>query len=299
MSDYVVRGTALNDRVRVFGAYTTELVEELRTRHQTYPVVTAALGRTATMGAIMGLLLKGEEKVTIQIDGGGPVGRIVVDANAHGEVRGYVTHPDVLGGVNEIGKLDVRGIVGTEGYLSVIKDLGMREPYRGQVELISGEIAEDFAYYFTQSEQTPSAVGLGVLLNRDDATVRVAGGFLIQLLPGIHEEEIAEIEQAISSMENVTTILRTGITPEEMLEKLIPGEIKFMERTSIRFQCTCNRERLTRVLLSLGTDELQSIVEEQGEAEVVCTFCREKYLFSGDELRELISGSNKENRADM
>lgn len=296
MNDYVVRGTALDGKIRVFGALSTGLVEELRKRQGTYPVVTAALGRTATMAAIMGIMLKGEEKVSIQINGGGPVGRILADANAYGEVRGYVTHPDVLGGSNDNGKLDVKGVVGTDGYVTVIKDLGMREPYQGQVEIISGELGEDFAYYFTQSEQTPSAVGVGVLLNKEDASVRVAGGFLLQLLPGLRDEEITEIEEQLAKLGTVTAILQQGITPEQIVERLIPGPIHFMERTPLTFRCTCDRSRLENVLISLGSQELESMKMEQGQAEVTCSFCRDTHLFSEEDLDNLIQMARAKHR---
>ncbi|MDB5084681.1 MAG: hslO [Bacilli bacterium] len=289
MPDYIVRGTALDGKVRVFAVQSTELVEELRRRQGTYPVVTAALGRTATMGAIMGIMLKGEEKLTIQISGKGPVGQIVVDANAFGDVRGYVTHPDVLGGANELGKLDVRGIVGTDGFLTVIKDLGMREPYRGQVELISGELGEDFAYYFSQSEQTPSAVGVGVLLNREDASVRVAGGFLIQLLPGLEDKEITEIERSVGQIPSVTSILADGTTPEGLLQRVFPDSLRLLEKVPIQFKCRCDRDRLKSVLVSLGEQELRDILVKEGHAEVVCTFCQDEYQFDKEDLQELLN----------
>jgi molecular chaperone Hsp33 len=287
MSDYAIRATASGGNLRAFAAVTTELVEEMRRRHDTFPVATAALGRTATVGAIMGLMLKGEERLTIQVKGGGPIGQIVVDADAKGHVRGYVTHPHVDLPLNEKGKLDVRAAVGTRGFLYVIKDLGMKEPYRGSVPLISGELGEDFAYYFTQSEQTPSAVGVGVLVN-PDYSVKVAGGFLIQVLPGVTEEEIAYLETEIAKVTNLTERLAQGTTPVELLRHLLPGEVKIHETIPLSFRCKCNRERLQDLLRSLGLEEVRSLLEEDGQAEITCSFCGEKYLFTRPELEELV-----------
>ncbi|GIM46075.1 33 kDa chaperonin [Collibacillus ludicampi] len=287
MSDYAVRATASDGNLRAFAVLTTELVEEMRKRHDTFPVATAALGRTASVGAIMGLMLKGEDRLTIQIKGGGPIGQIVVDANAKGEVRGFVTNPHVDLPLNERGKLDVRGAVGTNGFLYVIKDLGLKEPYRGSVPLISGELGEDFAYYFTQSEQTPSAVGVGVLVN-PDYSVKVAGGFLIQVLPGVSEEEINTLETEIAKVTNLTEWLSQGVTPEELLNRLLPGEVKIHEKIPLSFACTCNRERLKEVILSLGVEEIRSMLEEDKQAEIVCSFCVEKYVFTETELEQLL-----------
>lgn len=287
MSDYIVRATALEGKIRAFGAITTGLVEELRQRHGTSAVVTAAIGRAATVSAIMGIMLKGDDRLTVQIKGGGPVGQIIVDANAKGEVRAYVTNPIVDLPLNPIGKLDVAGAVGTNGFLNVIKDLGLKEPYRGSVEIVSGELGEDFTYYFTQSEQTPSAVGVGVLVDRDHSVI-VAGGFLVQLLPGVSEQDITYIEQKLAAIPNVTSLLSQGTKPEEILQTIIPGDVSFHERVPVAFQCTCSKERLEGVLISLGAAELQSLLQEQHGAELVCSFCNEKYNFTEQELESLI-----------
>ncbi|MFC4767573.1 Hsp33 family molecular chaperone HslO [Effusibacillus consociatus] len=287
MSDYIVRATALEGKLRAFGTITTGLVEELRNRHNATPVATAAMGRAATVGAIMGIMLKGKDRLTIQVKGNGPIGQIVVDANAEGEVRAYCTNPQVDLPLNSIGKLDVAGAVGRDGFLYVIKDLGLKEPYRGSVEIISGELGEDFAYYFTQSEQTPSVVGVGVLVDRD-YTVKVAGGFILQLLPGVTDEEISYIEEKLSQIPGVTSLLSEGTTPETILERLIPGEVKFHEKVPVRFRCSCNRERLEGVLVSLGAEELRSMIEEDQGAELVCSFCKDKYFFSSEQLETLI-----------
>lgn len=285
--DRLIRGTAFNGKVRAFAVRTTALVEELRTRHDTYPTATAALGRTVTAAAMMGAMLKGDEKLTVQIKGDGPIGTIVADSNAKGEVRGYVNNPHVHLPSNSMGKLDVAGAVGTTGFLHVIKDLGLKEPYRGSVPIISGELGEDFTYYFAVSEQTPSAVGLGVLVGTDTSVI-VAGGFVIQLLPGLTDEEITAIERAVSTLPPVTALLDQGMELDEMLRWIVP-DVKVMEETDIHFACTCSRERVEKTLISLGEHELEQMIEEEEQTEVVCDFCREAYVFTRDELKELLA----------
>ncbi|UUZ91693.1 Hsp33 family molecular chaperone HslO [Paenibacillus sp. P25] len=288
MQDYLIRATAYDGRVRAFAVNTKAIVEELRRRHQTTPTATAALGRTATAAVMMGTMLKGQEKLTVQVKGGGPIGQIVVDANAEGEVRGYVDHPDVDLPLNAIGKLDVAGAVGTDGFLYVIKDLGLREPYRGSVPIVSGELGEDFTYYFAKSEQTPSAVALGVLVDVD-YTVKAAGGFIIQLLPGLSDDEIAAIERELEQLPPITTLLDRGETLEGILTSLLP-DVKVLERREdIRFQCKCSRDRVEQTLISLGTSEMEKLLEEDGQAEIVCHFCNEHYHFSGDDLRAILA----------
>lgn len=284
--DRLIRGTAMNSRVRAFGVLTTELVEELRQRHDTWPTATAALGRTLTAGAMMGAMLKGNEKLNIQVKGEGPIGHIVVDANSKGEVRGYVTNPHIHLPSNSKGKLDVAGAVGTTGFLHVIKDLGLKEPYSGSVPIVSGELAEDFTYYFAVSEQTPSAVGLGVLVDTDNSVI-VAGGFIIQLLPGLTDDEITMIEQAVGNMPPVTTLLEQGLELEEMLRRLLP-DVEILEEMPIHFQCQCSHERVERTLVSLGQEELSHLIEQDGQAEVVCHFCNEKYAYNKDQLQSLL-----------
>lgn len=284
--DYILRATAIDGKVRAFAAKTSGLVEELRSRHDTTPVVTAAIGRAATAGAMMGVMLKGDQKLTIQIKGDGPAGQIVVDSNANGEVRGYVDHPHVDLPLNAQGKLDVAGAVGTEGFLYVIKDLGMREPYRGSVPIVSGELGEDFTYYFAKSEQTPSAVALGVLVDTD-WSVRAAGGFIFQLLPGLAEDEIAAIEQRLGNLKSVTAMLDEGLSLEDMLAKVAP-DVQILERLPVRFQCKCSRERVSGMLTSLGRDELSRLLEEKQGAEIVCHFCNEKYQYEDSDLADLL-----------
>lgn len=288
LTDVLVRGTAWGGKIRVFAARTTQLVSELQRRHQTLPTATAAFGRTATAAAIMGAMLKGEEQLTVKVKGDGPIGQIVVDANAHGEVRGYVDNPNVLLPSNAHGKIDVAGGVGRNGYLHIIKDLGLKDPYLGSVPIVSGELGEDFTYYFAISEQTPSAVGLGVLVE-PDASVTHAGGFIIQLLPGLTDEEITRLEQAIGSIPHVTQLLEQGETPEGILRRLVGDDLQIHDSLELKFQCKCSKERVEQTLISLGTSELEQIIEEDGKAEVVCHYCNEAYTFDREQLQELIN----------
>ncbi|MBP1996152.1 Hsp33 family molecular chaperone HslO [Paenibacillus eucommiae] len=289
MNDYLVRGTALEGKVRAFAVISTAITEELRQRHGTTPTATAALGRTVAAGLMMGAMLKGEEKLTLQVKGGGPIGQIVVDANAKGEVRGYADHPDVDLPLKASGKLDVSGAVGTDGFLYVVKDLGLKEPYRGSVPIHSGELAEDFTYYFAQSEQTPSAVALGVLVDID-YTVKVAGGFIIQLLPGLTNREIGELEEVLAKLPSVTSLLDSGKNVEQILQSILPS-IQIMEKSEVSFRCKCSRERVEAALLSLGGQELQEMLDEEGSAEVVCHFCNEAYRFDSNDLQGMINPS--------
>ncbi|WP_410772321.1 Hsp33 family molecular chaperone HslO [Fontibacillus sp. BL9] len=288
--DRLIRGTAMNGKVRAFAVRTTQLVEELRRRHDTYPTTTAALGRTVTAAAMMGAMLKGEERLSIQVKGDGPIGQIVADANAKGEVRGTVTNPHVQLPSNSKGKLDVAGAVGTTGFIHVTKDLGLKDPYRGSVPIISGELGEDFTYYFALSEQTPSAVGLGVLVDTDSSVI-VAGGFIIQLLPGLSDPEIDAIERAVSQLPPVTSLLDQGLELEEMLRWILP-DVKVLDEMDIIFSCNCSWERVERTLISLGKDELIQLRDEDKETEVVCDFCNEVYTFGQKELDDLIAKTN-------
>ncbi|TCZ74340.1 Hsp33 family molecular chaperone HslO [Paenibacillus albiflavus] len=286
MKDYMIRGTALEGKVRAFAVQTTALTQELHQRHGTTPTAAAALGRTAAAALMMGAMLKGEEKLTVQVKGGGPIGQIVVDANAKGEARGYVTNPDVDLPLNSVGKLDVAGAVGTDGYLYIIKDLGLKEPYRGSIPIISGELAEDFTYYFAKSEQTPSAVALGVLVDVD-YKIKAAGGFIIQLLPGLTDQEITEVEKQLATIPSMTNMLEQGLTLEQILKEVIPST-KVMESMDISFKCSCSLERIEQTLLTLGKKELESLRDENESAEVVCHFCNEKYNFTQEQLQELV-----------
>ncbi|ARF68557.1 Hsp33 family molecular chaperone [Paenibacillus larvae subsp. pulvifaciens] len=290
MKDYLIRGTAMDGKVRAFAVKTTHLTEEMRQRHGTTPVATAALGRTAAASLMMGAMLKGEEKLTVQVKGGGPIGQIVVDANAKGEVRGYVSEPLVDLPLNAVDKLDVAGAVGTDGFLYIIKDLGLKEPYRGSIPIVSGELAEDFTYYFAKSEQSPSAVALGVLVDVD-YTVRASGGWIIQLLPGLSDQTITEIEQQLAGVPPISTLLDQGKSLEDILADILPS-VQILEKSPVYFKCFCSRERVKNTLISLGRDELKSLIEEEG-AEIVCHFCNEKYQFNVEELKELLNTLNK------
>lgn len=286
MKDYLIRATAFGGKVRAFAALTTELVSELHRRHRTMPTATAALGRTATAAAMMGAMLKGREKLTIQVRGGGPLGQIVVDANADGDIRGYVDNPDTDLPLNAKGKLDVGGAVGNDGFLYVTKDLGLKEPYRGSSPVVSGELGEDFTLYFTQSEQTPSAVALGVLVDVD-LSVKTAGGFIIQLMPGLSDEEIGRMERKLGELPQITRLLEEGKSLEAILGEVLE-DVRILEQSEIRFACKCSRDRVEQTLISLGTEELAAMIEEDGKAEVVCHFCNEAYMFDEEDLKSVM-----------
>ncbi|CAG9623423.1 Hsp33 family molecular chaperone HslO [Sutcliffiella rhizosphaerae] len=287
MSDYLVKALAFEGQVRAYGIRTTETVGEAQRRHDTWPTASAALGRAMTASVMMGAMLKGDNKMTVKIEGGGPIGSILVDSNAKGHVRGYVTNPHVHFDLNQHGKLDVARAVGTNGTLSVVKDLGLREHFSGQTQLVSGELGEDFTYYLVSSEQVPSAVGVGVLVNPDN-TILAAGGFIIQLLPGTSEKTISIIEEKITNMTPVSKLIEKGLTPEELLEEILgKGNVKFLETMPINFTCTCSKERFEQALISLGAKELTEIIEEEGQAETHCHFCNEKYLFNKPELQAM------------
>lgn len=287
MSDYIVRATAGAGSIRAFAATTREMVEYARNCHDTSPVVTAALGRLLTAGAIMGSMQKSEDDIlTLQLRGSGPMKGITVTADSNANVKGYPLVSDVIIPANDKGKLDVSGAIGV-GVLSVIKDLGLKDPYVGQVELISGEIAEDLAYYFTTSEQVPSAVALGVLMNKDN-TVKQAGGLIIQILPGASEEQIAALEERLNKMPSMTSMLEDGNTPEKILENIL-GDLGLNINDTIPtgFKCNCDKERVEKVVISLGRDELKEIVDEGKPIELKCHFCNKAYEFSVAELRDI------------
>ncbi|WEK54300.1 MAG: Hsp33 family molecular chaperone HslO [Candidatus Cohnella colombiensis] len=293
MKDELVRGTAWNGAVRVFAARTTELVAELQRRHATMPTATAALGRTATAALMMGNMLKGNERLTVQVKGDGPLGQIVIDANAAGEVRGYVDNPHAHLASNNEGKLDVAGVVGRTGYIHVIKDLGMKEPYRGSVPIISGELAEDFTLYFAESEQTPSAVGLGVLVDTDGSVLH-AGGYIIQVMPGIEDKQLDRLEQAVSAMPHVTALLAQGETPETILQFLVGEDVSIHDWVEPVFKCSCKRDRFKQTMISLGKNQLRTLIDEDGQAEIHCHFCNEKYLFDQNELEDMLNQAVRE-----
>ncbi|MEH7343471.1 Hsp33 family molecular chaperone HslO [Bacillus sp. JJ1532] len=287
MSDYLVKAIAYNGQVRAYAVRTTETIGDAQRRHKTWPTASAALGRAMSAGVMMGAMLKGEEKITIKIEGGGPIGPILVDSNSRGEVRGYATHPQTHFDLNEQGKLDVRRAVGTTGSLTVIKDIGMKENFSGQVPIVSGELGEDFTYYFVTSEQTPSSVGVGVLVNPDN-TILAAGGFIVQLMPGTEDETISQIENRLKTIPPVSKLIEQGLTPEELLEELLGKEnIKILEKLPVSFTCTCSKERFGNVITSLGAEEIQDMIDKEGKAEAQCHFCNEIYHYSKDELEGL------------
>ena len=288
MNDYIIRATAANDQIRAFAAVTTEMVETAREHHNTSPVATAALGRLLTAGAMMGSMMKGEKDVlTLQIKAGGPLQGITVTADSQGHVTGYVGNPDVCIPANSKGKLDVAGAVGP-GFLTVIKDMGLKEPYSGQVMLQTCEIAEDLTYYFATSEQVPSAVGLGVLMNKNN-TVRQAGGFIVQLMPFAEEDVISKLEQNVQKINSVTNLLEEGHTPESLLEKVLEGfDVQINEKMDTRFHCNCSKERVEKALISIGRKELNEMIQEGKPIEMNCHFCNTNYNFTVEELKEIL-----------
>ena len=285
MSDYIVRATAAGAQIRAFACTTRELVETARRAHDTSPVVTAALGRLLSAGAMMGSMQKGEEDlVTLQIKGDGPVQGLLVTADSKGGVKGYANVPDVILPANDKGKLDVAGAVGS-GTLSVIKDMGLKEPYVGQTLLQTSEIAEDLTYYFAASEQVPSSVGLGVLMERDN-TVRQAGGFIVQLMPFAEDGVIDRLERNLSGITSVTAMQDAGDTPERMLERILEGlDCQVTDTRPVAFSCNCSKERIEKVLISLGKKEIKDMIDEGQEVEVNCHFCNTHYRFSVEELK--------------
>lgn len=287
MNDYLIKALAFDGNVRAYAISSTEMVSEAQKRHTTWPTASAALGRAMTASTMMASSLKGKEKITVKIEGGGPIGAIIVDADAQGNTRGYVSNPHVHFDLNEQGKLDVASAVGRDGFLSVVKDIGMRDKFTGQVPIVSGEIGDDFTYYFVTSEQVPSAVGVGVLVNPDNS-ILAAGGFMIQLLPEAAEETIRFIEKRIEAIPPISKLIEQGNTPEEILGELLGEEnIKVLDKMPVSFECSCSKERFANGILGLGKDEINNMIEDDGEAETVCHFCNAHYHFSKEELQEL------------
>lgn len=287
MTDYLVKALAYDGFVRAYAVNATETIAEAQRRHDTWNTASAALGRTMIGGLMLGATLKGDDKLTIKIDGNGPAGGIVVDSNGKGDVKGYIKNPHLSLPLNEIGKLDVRGAVGTEGMLTVIKDLGLKEPFSGQTPIISGEIGEDFTYYLAVSEQIPSAVGVSVLVDTDDS-IKTAGGFMIQIMPGAEDEVIDQIEERLKETTRISSLLDQGQTPEAILQKLLgTNDVEFLETMPVQFKCDCSKEKFGAAIISLGPDEIQAMVDEDHGAEAVCTFCNNKYEYSEADLLEL------------
>ena len=286
MADYIVRATAANSQIRAFAATTRDLTEHARAAHNTSPVATAALGRLLTAGSMMGVMMKGEKDLlTLQVKAGGPLEGITVTADSKGNVKGYVGNPNVILHANDKGKLDVAGAVGV-GFMNVIKDMGLKEPYVGQTVLQTSEIAEDLTYYFATSEQVPSSVGLGVLMEKDN-TVKQAGGFIIQLMPFTEEKVISQLEENLKDVTSVTTMLEEGHTPESLLNTLLKGfDIEINETIPTQFYCNCDKDRVEKALISVGRKELQEMIDEGKEMN--CHFCNRNYTFSVEELKNIL-----------
>ncbi len=288
MSDSLIKALAYNNEIRVYVINATNMVEEARKLHDSWSTATAAIGRTIIGTTLLGATLKNEQdKLTVRIQGNGPLGHIIADSNMYGETKAYVDNPHVTLDLNDKGKLDVKGAVGTEGMLSVSKDQGLKTPFSGQVPLISGELAEDFTYYMAVSEQTPSAFGLSVLVNPDES-VQTAGGFMIQVLPGASDETIDELEKTIQQIPQISDSLDKNTDLEAILIQLVGEDnYKILEEMPVSFKCDCSKERFSNAIVSLGKDEIQQMIDEDGGAEAVCHFCRSKYEYDINELEAL------------
>jgi len=289
MKDYLLRATAANGTVRIVAALTSEMTEEARKTHELFPVASAALGRTLTAAAMMSLSMKGEkDSLTIQFSGDGPLGGLVVVSDSKANVRGYVNNPNIDLPLNQKGKLDVGGAIG-RGRLTVIMDMGLKEPYIGNVNIVTGEIAEDLAAYYAYSEQIPTAIALGVLVDVDE-TVLNSGGLMIQIMPDAEESTIDYIEKKVAGMQSITNMLSEGKTLEEILQMVLGDlELKIGEKSQCLYKCNCSRDRMERNIYSLGIKELEDILSEQGEAEAQCHFCNKTYIFDKDDLKEMIN----------
>lgn len=291
MNDYIVRATAANNQIRAFAATTKNLVETARAAHNTSPVATAALGRLLTGGALMGVMMKNEKDIlTIQIKCDGPIQGLTVTADVNGNVKGYVENPMVMLPPSKKGKLDVASALGL-GVLNVIKDMGLKEPYVGQTILMTSEIAEDLTYYFATSEQVPSSVGLGVLMEKDN-TVKQAGGFIIQVMPFVEDAVVDKLEANIAKIESVTSMLDKGYTPEQILETVLEGmDIEYTDKMPTQFHCNCSKERVEKALISIGRKDIREMIEEGKDIEMHCHFCNTSYQFTVDELKEILKRS--------
>ncbi|MGA4515349.1 Hsp33 family molecular chaperone HslO [Staphylococcus caledonicus] len=287
--DYIVKSLAFDGEIRAYAMITTESVQEAQTRHYTWPTASAAMGRTMTATLLMGAMLKGDQKLTVTVDGKGPIGRIIADADAQGNVRAYVDKPQTHFPLNEQGKLDVRRAVGTDGSIQVVKDVGMKDYFSGASPIVSGELGEDFTYYFATSEQTPSSVGLGVLVNPDNS-IKAAGGFIIQVMPGAKDETVTKLENAINNMKPVSKLIEEGLTPEGLLNEILGTEnVQMLETVDAQFECNCSHEKFLNAIKGLGEAEVQDMIKEDHGAEAVCHFCGNKYNYSEGELEELLT----------
>ena len=292
MADYIVNAITSNGAIRVVAADTTELCNRAQEIHKMSPTAAAALGRALTAAALRGSMLKSsDDSITVQLAGGGPIGRVVAVGDGRANVKGYVDNPLVDFPLNPNGKLDVGGAVGKDGFLSVIRDLGLKEPYVGQVPLVNGEIAEDLTKYYATSEQIPTAVALGVLVDVD-YTIKAAGGFILQVLPGAYDEDIDNVEKTVASISSVTDMLSEGKKPEDIVKQLLSDyEIEFFDNVPTMYKCDCSRERTDRALISIGQEELSKIIEEDGKAQITCHFCDNIYDYSKEELQALLESA--------
>ena len=286
MSDYLVRGIAFNDQVRIFACRTEDTLNHIGKKLNYFPSALDAVGRVLNVGVMMGSMLKLEETVTIKVDGNGPIGKIIVDADAHGHVRAYADNPRCHFEYNDL-RLNAKATVGTEGFINVIKDLKLKDPFIGSTPIVSGEIGEDFAYYFTVSEQIPTAVSVGVLVNTENEAV-VSGGFIIQLLPNTSEEVISALEKKLSILPSMTELLSSGYTLEDICKNLA-DDFKLLAKQDVEFKCNCSKEKFERGLISLGKHEIEDILSTDGEADTVCHFCNEHYFFSKEDLEDILN----------
>lgn len=290
MKDYIVKAYAFNDSVRIYAANSTTLVNEAQKIHDLWPTSAAAFGRLLTASVIMGAMYKGDQELTIRVESDGPINGMVTHANARGEVKGYIVNNHVFLQYNS-GKLNVGKAVGN-GFIHVTKDLKIKQPFTSSAPIQTGEIAEDFAYYFTASEQIPSAVGLGVLVN-DDNTILASGGFILQVMPGIKEEQLQLIEEQLKKLPTVSEMISQGKTPEEIINTISNGDYTLLEDMDIAYKCDCSKERYEKGLIALGEDELTSLLDEEGDIETTCHFCNSKYVFTKQEIKNLIEESKK------
>ena len=291
MSDYLVKSVAGNEMFRAYAVAATGVVAEAQQRHDTWSAASAALGRSLVGTLLLASsVLKGDEQMTVKINGNGPVGGIVIDGNAKGTVKGYLQHPHIHLPLNEQHKIDVKTAVGTDGFLSVTKDQGVGDPFTGTVALVSGELGEDFTYYLAQSEQIPSAVGLSVFVN-DDNSIGVAGGFLVQVLPNATDEAISSLEAKLKDLPLVSQLMREGKTPEDILDLLFDGDVKVLDKMPVKFECDCSKERFAEALMALPKHEVRAMIDEDHGATAVCHFCGSQYQFSEAELEAVLSRS--------
>lgn len=289
MKDYITKAVTFDGKIRAYSAVTTEVVKKAFEIHDTYPVVTAALGRALTGASLMGTMLKGEnDKLTLQIRGDGPIGGLVVTSDNKGNVKGYVNNPYVNVEPRDDGKLNVGKAVGKNGYLNVVRDMGLKEPYASQVDLVSGEIAEDLTVYFAKSEQVPTVVALGVLLDKEKI-VKAAGGYIIQLMPQADESVIDNIEKILPTLPSVTQMISDGLNDQDILANVLNGyAIKFLDRIEPAYYCDCSKEKVEKALISIGKEELNKLIKEDKKAELNCHFCNKKYVFKLYDLKELL-----------